>query len=453
MAAVVAMAQPRQLYSYVAQPQLYSDHYPDNENTPEGSVYIALTRSSYRSLNTNNNAVKGVVLVQTKIKAPRVSIKFIGRTTCRTANDKNPGSHHTATTDLFCHEKSLSPRATPSADCPPGRVEHPFEFRFPEAVELDPPLQNDAPYKPDEKFEQEKGHPLPPSLWWNESTIRSEYFLEAEFVTEQRSFTLRPVVIHQLRFSPSVPEIGLPDPRALLSMPSIRFERPSRPPTPEPGAERKASFKRLASSLKSDRTEEASSTSLIVLSVPPQYRVGSASTLKISIQATLSDGDKIPARVYLRNIRAQVSATISYRIPVSSIPGGEIRKDSIEKFDLFNRRYGKPGVEVTDNTELEDFAINSIVPPTFKTYAVAVRYDVRYDLLLECAGRESEHELEMKNVTISPMTREGGHLGPPEMPPPQLGFVDSTVPLMYAHLRSRPVSVWRPVTPPPEYTQ
>ncbi|KAH7091643.1 hypothetical protein FB567DRAFT_567881 [Paraphoma chrysanthemicola] len=447
--------QPRQLYCYVAQPSLYSDHYPNRENTPEGLVSIALTRSSHRSLNTNNDAVKGVVLVQTKIKAQRVSIKFIGRSTCRVTNDRNPGSHHTATIDLFCHEKLLLPRDVPSANCPAGRVEYPFEFRFPEHVELDPTLQNNAPFKPDDVFEHEKGHQLPPSLWWNENTVRSEYFLEAEFITEHRSFTLNPVAVHQLRFSPSVPEVGLPEPTALLPTPPIRFERRSRPSTPEPGQGRRGPLKRLKSSLKSDKTEEPSLTSLLVLSVPSQYRVGAATALKVSLQATLSDGLTQPEPVYLRGIRAQALAYINYRIPTSSASNGEIRKDSTVKFDLFNRRYGKPGLEISNNTSIEAFNINVIVPPTFKTYGVAVTYDVRYDLLLECGGKESEHEVEVKDVTIAPMTREGGHLGPPETPPPQRGSMESAAPSYgwYGHLRSRSVSVWRPESPPPGYSQ
>jgi hypothetical protein len=445
--------QPRQLYSYVAQPSLYSNHYPDHENTPGGLISIALTRSSYRSLNTNNDAIKGVVLVQSKFKAQRVSVRFIGRTTCRVLNERSPGSHHVATTNLFRHERTLSPKATPSANCPSGRIEYPFEFRFPEAVELSPSLQNDAPFKPNDYFEHEKGHRLPPSLWWNENTIRNEYVLEADFVTAQRSFTLNPVVIHQLRFSPSDPELDLPEHAPLLPVPPIRFERRSRPSTPEPGQERRGPLKRLKSSLKGEKNEEASSTSLLVLSVPRRYRVGATTALKISLQATLSDGLTQPAPVYLRGIRAQVFLHIHYRIPLSSAPNQEIQRASAEKFDLFNRRYSKPGLEVTEGTKVEDFVINNIVPPTFKTYGLAIRYEVRYDLLLECAGKESEHEVEMQDVVIEPMTREGGHLGPPATPPPLRGSIDSAVPPMYAHFRPRVVNVWRPESPPPSYTQ
>ncbi|KAJ4374737.1 hypothetical protein N0V83_001813 [Neocucurbitaria cava] len=411
--------QPRHLYSYVAQPQLYSDHYPNRENTPEGPISIAFTKSSRRSIHTNNDLVKGVVHCKSRIHIKRVTIRFIGRTTCRIFNERNPTNQHVAESILFCHEKALSKRETPSATCPPGRVEYSFEFRFPEAVEQDPTMQNGAQFKADEFFEHERGHMLPPSLWWNESAVRSEYFLEAEFYTEQTSFTLNPVVIQQLRFSPSVPEQSLSVSIPLLSAPPIRFERKSRPSTPEPSLERRGPLKRIKSGLRGgDKAEETSSTSLIVLSAPSHYRVGAPSTLKLSLQATLSEGNCRPAPVFLRGIRAQAIAHINYRIPSSSASNGEYRKDSIEKFDLFNQRYSKPGLEIMDNTTVDGLDINTIIPPTFKTYGLAVHYDVRYDLLLDCAGKESEHEIEMKDVAVEPMTRPGGHLGPPLDPPP-----------------------------------
>ncbi|OAL51707.1 hypothetical protein IQ07DRAFT_610509 [Pyrenochaeta sp. DS3sAY3a] len=412
---------PRHLYSYVQQPQLYSDHYPDRSNTPEGPISIAFTKTSRRSVHTNNDLVKGVVHCRARIQINRVTIKFIGRSSCRVFNERNPANQHIAGSELFCHEQVLTRSETPSSTCPPGRVEYPFEFRFPEAVEKDPTIQNNAPFKPDDMFEHATGHSLPPSLWFNESTVRNEYFLEAQFYTEQTSFTLNPIVIQQLRFSPSVPEQGLPEMASLLPAPPIRFERKSRPSTPEPSGERRNPLKRIKTGLRGgEKVEEFSSTSLLVLSTPPHYRVGSKSELKLSLQATLIDGDTQPAPVFLRGIRAQAIASISYRIPASFASNGEIRKEGIEKFDLFNQRYSKPGLEITENTLLEGFEINKIVPPTFKTYGVAVTYDVSYDLLLECGGKESEHEVEMKDVKVQPMTRPGGHLGPPEEPPPRL---------------------------------
>jgi hypothetical protein len=173
----------------------------------------------------------------------------------------------------------------------------------------------------------------------------------------------------------------------------------------------------------------------------------------MSLQATLSDGLTQPAPVYIRGIRAQAFLHIKYRIPLSSAPNQEIRKFHTEKFDLFNRRYSKPGLEITASTVVDGLIINNIVPPTFKSYGLAIWYEVRYDLLLECAGKESEHEVEVKDVVIDPMTREGGHLGPPETPPPPRDSIDCAIPSMYGNLRPRAVSIWRPESPPPSYTQ
>ncbi|RAR01458.1 hypothetical protein DDE83_008895 [Stemphylium lycopersici] len=401
MAITLANQAPaRQLYSYVAQPQLYSDHHhPDRQNTPEGPISIAFTKSSRRTIHTNNDLVKGVVHVKARLQIKHVTIQFIGKTTCRISNDRNPANPHIAEVKLFCHKKTLKRSETPSATCPPSRVEYPFEFRFPEAIEAEAGLQNGAPFQQNPCFEIATGHALPPSLWWNESTICNEYFLRAEYVAEQISFTLNPVVVHQLRFSPSVPELEIPRVLPALPAPPIRFERKSRASTPEPTKERRASLKRLTSGLRSgEKQDDASATSLLVLSAPSQYRVGASSTLKLSLQATLSDGLEQPAPAFLRGIRAQVSAHITFRIPLASASNGEVRNDSVEKFDLFNQRYSKPGIEITQDTVLEGFEINNIVPPTFKTYGVALHYDVKYNLLLECAGKESEHEVEMKDV-------------------------------------------------------
>ena len=250
--------------------------------------------------------------------------------------------------------------------------------------ENDAKLQNNAPFKKDVLFEYDRCHPLPPSLWWNESTICNEYFLRAEYVTENASFTLNPVVVHQLRFSPSVPEQGLLPVTALVPAQPVRFERKSRSSTPEPYKERRAPLERLKTGLRGgSKEEEASSTSLLVLSSPSKYRVGASSKLKLSLQATLSDGDTQPAPVYIR------------------------------------------GIEITSDTILEGFEINNIVPPTFSTYGVALHYDVKYDLLLECVGKESKHEVDVDNVAIEPMTRPGGHLGPPEELPPASGSEES----------------------------
>jgi hypothetical protein len=142
-------------------------------------------------------------------------------------------------------------------------------------------------------------------------------------------------------------------------------------------------------------------------------------------------------------------AHVNFRVPLASAPSGEIRKESIEKFDLFNQRYSKPGIELTSDTILEGFEINKIVPPTFKTYGVALYYYVKYDLLLECAGKESEHEIDVGNVVIEPMTRPGGPLGPPEEMPPLSGSDESFV--SEETLRNGPANVLAAEQPPPYY--
>lgn len=320
--------------------------------------------------------------------------------------------------------------AIPSENCPPNRVEYPFEFRFPEAVELSPP----TPCSFDGKFESESGHSLPPSLWWDESTVRNEYVLEAQFISEERHFTMNPKVVHQLRFFPSTPEVGLPDHIPMRSAPPLRIERRSRS-GPSVGMLQRLS-RRI--SLSTESLHEFVSSDILLLSVPEYYRVGSKSTLNISLQSARDINNDHAAPVYLRGIRAQAIAHFDYRIPLPShhSPACSILRSGESKFDLFNRRYAIPGLPLVTTTraDIEAFDINKIVPPTFKTYNVALKYDVKYDILLECGGKESEHEVTTRDVTIDLMTRPGGWLGPP----PDDGAYEER--LILAELMRRPIN-------------
>lgn len=398
----------RRVYSYVAHPQLYSDHYPEHQNTPNGVISIAFSKTSIRSVHTNNDSVRGVVLVKSNIKVKSVTIDFLGRSTCRTFEGTSP---RVSSTDLFRHQKMLRRVNMPSDNCPPNRVEYPFEFRFPEVVELAP----EALFGPDVRFEDEAGHMLPPSLWWSESTVRNEYILEARFLSEQKHFTMHPKVVQQLRFFPSVPEVGLPSQVSLIPTPPFRVERMARELDSRGGSFRRLS--RRFSGSPDTSENRSSSSSLIVLSAPEHYRVGANSTLKISLQTPPASDTSRPSTVYLRGIRAQALARIDYRFSHSSHPSlaYNILRTGESKFDLFNRRYAIPGLPLDSSaaTDVEAFEISKLVPPTFKTYNVALSYDVKYDLLFECGGRESEHEVVVRNVRVEPMTRPGGWLGPP----------------------------------------
>lgn len=162
---------------------------------------------------------------------------------------------------------------------------------------------------------------------------------------------------------------------------------------------------------------ESIGSDLLMLSVPEYYRVGSASTLQFSLQSANNLYNDRAAPVYLRGIRAQATARIDYRVPMPSHPSRaySILRSDESKFDLFNCRYATPGLPLntTTPTDIEAFYINKLVPSTFKTYHVALKHDVRYDILLECGGKPSEHKVMVHDVAIEPMTRPEAWLRPP----------------------------------------
>lgn len=396
----------RYVYSYVAQPQLYSDHYPEHQNTPEGVISIAFSRSTIRSVHTSNDLVRGVVLVKSNIKVKSVSIDLVGRSMCKTFEGTTP---HKSSTTLFRHGMNLRRVSMPSENCPPNRIEYAFELRFPEHVEL---AAGDS-FCHDDHFEHALGHSLPPSLWWNESTVRNEYVLEAQVLSEEKNFTMIPKVIQQLRFFPSVPEVGIPNQVSMISAPPVRVDRTARDAETRRGSLRRLS--RRFSSAHGASEHKLALSSLLVLGVPEYYRAGAKSTLKMSLQTPSVLEDSHLSAVYLRGMRAQAIARIDYRLPVpphSSLSYNILRSGE-SKFDLFNRRYAIPGLCLGDATDIETFEINKLVPPTFKTYNVCLSYDVKYDILLNCGGTETEHEVVVKDVLIESMTRPGGWLGPP----------------------------------------
>lgn len=167
-----------------------------------------------------------------------------------------------------------------SHNCPKERVEYPFGFRFPEAVQL--PASTPCPLHP--KFEDHPGHALPPIFWWNESTVRDEYALEARFLSEEKHVTMNPEVIHQLRFFPSIPEVGMECRVSLKPAPPVRIERRVRSSEVGNGRE---TLRRLSRRLSGSTTslDDLSSISLLILSVPQHYRIRVKSELKASLQA------------------------------------------------------------------------------------------------------------------------------------------------------------------------
>lgn len=66
-----------------------------------GLISIALTKSSHRSINTNDDAIRGVVLVKSKTELKLVKIKFIGRTANRVLKNRSPGRYHIAEVEPF----------------------------------------------------------------------------------------------------------------------------------------------------------------------------------------------------------------------------------------------------------------------------------------------------------------------------------------------------------------
>ncbi|KAH6644325.1 hypothetical protein C7974DRAFT_439634 [Boeremia exigua] len=383
----------RCIYSPITQPQLYNDYYPECQNTPTGLISIAFSRSTIRSIYTDNDPIRGVVHLKSNIKAKSVSIQFIGRITCTSEGTVQ----HVSSTDLFRYAKSLQQIAMPSENCPPRRIEYPFEFRFPDAVELAPRV----PHPTHPAFESEPGHPLPPSLWWNNDTVRIEYVLEATFASASPHATVPPKVIQQLRFSPCAPDY-VPQAHTTLPIPISYPTQRSLAPSP---------LRRLRTHFSSTPAPllAAPASPVLTLTVPERFRVGAPASILVTLhpQSLAATHCATPSPVYLLGIRALATCRITHLPPSSSLAISETQTSpststSPSTFTLLARRHALPGLPLAPGvaTPLDPFTISTTVPPGFRTYGVALEYEVLWEVVVGCGGLEGSGEGVVRGVGV-----------------------------------------------------
>lgn len=385
-------------------PQLYNNNYGKFHNARHGTIFIAVNQP-YTKIWTCNEIVKGVVCLKKSVSASRVTIKFKARSIYRL---------HGAETEfeLFSYTKPLIRRDVPSSTASDTHFEYPFTFQFPEVVEEQPSPQYNTPLGPNECFEHENGHMLPPTLWLPRGQAQNDYFLEAEVFTNV--IVLTQVVRQQLRFTPSTPApSAIPEP-FLVECTSSRLERKTRLLDTKKVQEQKEIGSRLAKfkeRIKADHSDDPYATFSIALSTPKELRVGSSVPIKISLSHLDRSQEVLePPLVILRGIRAQAIAHIQTRVPNSLASRDGASRNYIEQFELFNRRFkGDEGILIFDGVTLEDLSlglsVDKIVPPSFKTYGVMLKYDLKFKLWVECVGQVFEVEKVRKNVTILPMYR------------------------------------------------
>ncbi|KAF2795154.1 hypothetical protein K505DRAFT_198692, partial [Melanomma pulvis-pyrius CBS 109.77] len=384
----------------------YRSQYPYAYNHELGPVFIILQPAYMEKIFTCGDKVKGRVRVRILTEPLRVTIWFRGRSSC--SKDDN--------TNLFSFTHVLFSGLGPYPRHPnPTYVDFPFEFRFPENVELHPGNINDAAFRSSTMFEHRPGYLLPPSLWAKDGSAKVEYYLEAQIPSDQLFFSGKTKVRHQFRFSPSViPENYIIPP--LIPGSPVLVRRQTRFLDTAGAPKHHSRFSRLKDSINHEDAPSAAFS--IAVNLPSQVRVGEPIPLTISLaHLERSEGVLEPPVVSLRGIIAKTIVHIHARVPVRLHPEGEHRCASSEVINLFRCEFKHPGIIMFDGMTLDELsprlALADSMAPSFRSYGISTTHDLRVKLVVECAGKVSEVDFLRQGITFLPMLRPGSSIPEP----------------------------------------
>jgi hypothetical protein len=372
--------------------------YPVQDNHHLGPVFILNRPVYWSTVFTSGERVKGRIRVKTSTGAERVTVSFIGSSSCSKDDD----------TILFSYTETLfsGPGTIPSHTDPP-HVDYPFEFRFPDNVELEPGQLNGAPYNPSRLFEHQPGHLLPPSLRIEDSIAKVEYYLEAQILSPNLFFAGRTKVRQQLRFSPSVTPTHLSLPPSTPCLP-VLVQRRTRfllPALPSENAH-PTRLMRLKDAL--HRNDQPYAMFSITVNIPSEIRIGEAMPMSISlVHCERSEEIPTPPVVFLRSISATAMTHIHARVPLaaSEINNRDHISETSERNTVFSHTF--ESLPLSDGMILGDLVVGEDVMPTFKSYGVATSHDLHLKLGIECAENLSDVNLVRMDIKILPMTRPG----------------------------------------------
>jgi hypothetical protein len=363
-----------------------------------GPVFILNRPVYWTTIFTSGDTIKGKIRVKTFTKAERVTVSFIGSSSC--SKDDN--------TILFSYTDTLfsGPGTIPDRG-DATHVDYPFEFRFPDYVELEPGQLNGAVYNPSTLFEHQPGHILPPSMWAEDGIVKVEYYVEAQIVAPHLFLAGKTKVQQQLRFTPSVlPSNSIPQLLApclpVLVQRRTRFLLPtSRSEDAHPNR-----FTRLKDVL--HKNDQPYATFSITTNIPSEIRVGEAIPMSISlVHCERSEELRDPPAVFLRGIAGKATMHIYARVPLTTGGNinGEQKSETEEDVALFSYTFGS--LQMTNGMTIGDLVVRKDVGPGYKSYGVAATHDLHLKLEIECAGNVSEVNLVRKNINLLPMSREG----------------------------------------------
>lgn len=399
---------------------------PQSHNGPLRPAYIQLAHHPY-SHYTSGDVIRGTLRVHPTVRPSAVKISFKARCKVKiiVQHGNNNRSTYKGKTELFSYGLKLfeSSHISGSFDivnkgiAEDGKVELPFEFAFPNSVELKP----GAHYKESKGFEHKPGHPLPPSLCmeFSKTGCMVNYWLEAQVFGESGQ-----MINHVLPFRPSAPPI---DHTVLIPTPNYGRQAyfSSRKLHPDYDPNEKF-FRRIKNSLTAGPNETSWAKWNLVALVPSTLLIGAQVPVEISFQHLERSKELLDVPpVFIRRAQVKLLPRLTTRVPYQGFTHdrdiGEFRE---EKRVLIDKEFPENSTLLYDGLQfsgLGSVRIPKSQCPSFRTYGARLEYIIQVRIKAECAT-ESVDVLACHGgcELVCDMSR----LSPPlEEPPPP--FIDS----------------------------
>jgi len=377
----------------------------DRLNKANKAIYVDVSPNP-NHIHTNGSSVRGHVSVDPSKRPQRVNIAFKGREKCIiTQRHSNGSTIYKEKPVYFAYELELFLSATRGESydivsygiAENNRVEFPFEFRFPDAMQIQ--------QKPPDKWPENaqfisKAGQLPPSCHFfhrHSSDVQIvEYYLEARLYTDARN---RPAleVRQPVIFRPQY----LRTPALFSSIQMHKYQTPRaiciRTHKIHPKYDPNEGFKdRMKHRLTKNKEKTPYTTFQLKAECPSIVTLGNPVHLTLSL-AHLERSEDLPAPppIFLRRIVIRVESRMLVRIPIISFfQGPELNDAHSDKTDLLNIEFNEGnGLLLYDGLSVKTKKWPVQLSPPFKSYGLNLEQTMNVKIWGECGGDKFERRL------------------------------------------------------------
>lgn len=364
-------------------------------NDGDQTTYIDLERPY--DFFTNGDIVRGRVRVHPTERPNGIKIEFRGRCKMKlfTGSGRNRQTHKSVL-DVFQASQLLFDSNTSNESYailnegigPDGKVDLPFEFRFPDQVMMAP----SSLYRrcqSDSGFEHEAGHPLPTSMEYDGNSV---YYLLEALVYKTTDWAPDKIIKIRVPFRPTAPFTS--------STALVKFPR-----YPElyltghhlnPNNDQNPGFltKLKWSALSKYQHEIPGAKWRFTARCPFLLIAGEKIPLTFSFYETGRTPELPEAPdVYVRQIGVKLTSILTVRIPYDGITGLRSNFQDIEK-QIINKVFDAGDTVMYNGLRLDEFGSLKLPPttlPSFGTYGLRLLYRIKVVVEGFCANKDFKY--------------------------------------------------------------